>query len=46
MVIFLALTRDLVGELVEICHYEGVYNFNVFVILGGQVVFHETNFLA
>ena len=46
MVIFFALASDLVRQLVEVGHYEGVDNFNVLVILGGEVVFHETNFLA
>ena len=46
MVVFLSLRSDLVGELLEVGHDERVDNLHVLVILGGQVIFHQSDFLS
>ena len=46
MVVVLALSGDLVSEFVEVGHYEGVYHLDVLVVLCGEVVFHESDFLT
>ena len=40
MIVFFALARYLICELIKVGHYEGVDYFDVFVILGGEMVFH------
>lgn len=46
MIVFFALSCNLICELVEVSHYKRVDYFDVFVILGREMVFHETDFLS
>ena len=46
MVVLLTLGSDLVRKLLKVCHDEWVDDLNVFVVLGGQVIFHKTDFLS
>ena len=45
VVVFLALAGDLGGQLVEVGHDEGIDHFDVLVVLGPQVVLHQSDLL-
>lgn len=45
VVVFLALEVNLRSEVLEVSHYERIEHFYVLVVLSGQMVFHQTNFL-
>ena len=45
MIVLFPLPSDLVGELLEVGHDEGINHLDVLVILSGQVVLHEPDLL-
>ena len=46
MVVLLSLVVYLAGQLLKISHNKRVDNFDVLVVLGGQMVLHQPNFLS
>ena len=45
MVVLLPLRRDLVRQLLKVRHNKWVDNFDVLVILSGEVIFHQADLL-
>ena len=45
VVVFLALEGDLVGEVLEVGHYERVEHLHILVVLRRQVVLHKADLL-